>query len=57
MDDILCELHFYECYDESLYLTESEINDWFDYIEKIINDESKSKWYRLQKIIESLTKE
>ena len=51
------QLHFYECLDENLFLTETEIEDWVDYIKMIVNDESKSVQYRMQKVIDSITKE
>ena len=51
------QLHFYECIDENLFLTEIEIEDWLDYIKIIVNDDSKSPQYRMQKVIDSITKE
>ena len=54
-DDILYELHFYESYDESLYLTKEELEEWFDYLLEFMQDESKSKWFRLQKLIYNIT--
>ena len=51
------ELHFYECLDENLFLTEIEIKDWLDYIKMIVNDDSLSAQCRMQKVIDSITKE
>lgn len=49
------ELHFYECYDECLYLSECEIADWFDELKSIFENENESKWFRLQRIIACVT--
>lgn len=51
------ELHFYECYDECFYLTECELNEWFNEIKDLINDDSMSEWLRLQKLIACITKQ
>ena len=35
MDDLgerIYEIRFYECWDECLYLTENELNEWFNEI-------------------------
>lgn len=49
------ELHFYDCYDECLYLNENELNEWFNEIKELINDDSISVWLRLQKLIAAIT--
>ena len=51
------QLHFNECSEENLFLTENEIEDWLDYMKIIVNDDSKSPQYRMQKVIDSITKE
>ena len=60
MDDLgerVYELHFYECWDECLYLTESELNEWFNEIRDMLNDESMSIWLRMQKLVANITNE
>lgn len=49
------KLHFYECFDECLYLNESELNEWFNEIKELINNDSISVWLRFQKLIASIT--
>lgn len=50
-------IHFNECWDETITVTEAELNEWFDYIKKIVNDDSKSVWCRMQKIVDNITEE
>ena len=60
MDDLgerVFEIHFYECWDECLYLSENELNEWFEEIRELINDDSKSVWLRMQKLVASITNE
>ena len=60
MDDLgerIYEIRFYECLDECLYLTENELNEWFNEIRELINDDSKSVWLRMQKLVASITNE
>lgn len=60
MDDLgerIYEIRFYECWDECLYLTENELNEWFNEIRELINDDSKSVWLRMQKLVASITNE
>ena len=57
MDDerIEIQLHFNECYDESLFISIEEANEWLDDLRNVMNDESKSVRYRLQKVIDEIT--
>lgn len=58
MDDLgerIYEIHFYECWDECFYLTEDELNEWFEEMRDIINDDSQSVWLRMQKIVANVT--
>lgn len=50
-------IHFYECYDETLWLYESEIKEWLDEIQKILNSKQLSPRRRLQKIVDSIIRE
>ena len=57
MDDerIEVQLHFNECYDETLYISVEEATEWLDDLRNVMNDESKSVRYRLQKVIDEIT--
>lgn len=50
----LYELHFYEQWDETMYLTEKELNEWFNEIRDMLNDESMSVWERMQKLVANI---
>lgn len=56
-NDITVQIHFYECWDETLFMTLSELEEWFDFIADIINNENISKIERFQKVVDSITKE
>ena len=49
------EIHFYECWDESIFLTEYELIEWFNDIKTLVNDDNRSIYYRMQKLVESIT--
>lgn len=54
-DDREIQLHFNECYDENLFISEAEANEWLDDLRNVLNDESRSVRYRLQKVIDEIT--
>lgn len=51
------EIHFYECWDESLYLTENELEEWLEEIKKLVNDDNKTVQYRMQRLVAMITNE
>ena len=55
-DEIQYQIHFNECWDETLFLTESEIEDWLDEIYCLIKSKKYTSHYKLQKIVDSITK-
>ena len=54
-DDNQIQLHFSECYDEMLFIDEIEATELLDDLRLIINDETRSVRYRLQKVIDEIT--
>ena len=56
-DEKLIEIHFYECWDDSVFITESELNEWFDEISDLVNDDSKTVEYRMQRLVAMITNE
>ena len=54
-DEIQHQIHFNECWDETLFLTEAEIDDWLDEIYHLIKSNDYTPQYKLQKIVDSIT--
>ena len=53
--EIDCQIHFNECWDETLYLTLSEVEEWLDELDGYIHDKGLSAQRKLQKIVDSVT--
>lgn len=49
------ELHFSECWDESLWIDEAEAVEWLEELQSILDDDSHSVRYRLQRVIDEIT--
>ena len=49
------QIQFYEHWDETIILSERELNEWFNELRNIVNDDSKSVWCRMQKIVDNIT--
>ena len=54
-DEIQYQIHFNECWDETLFLTEAEINDWLDEMYYLIKSKDYTPQFKLQKIVDSIT--
>lgn len=52
--ELVYKLDFYERWDECIYLTEKELNEWFNEIRDMLNDESMSVWERMQKLVANI---
>ena len=53
--EIDCQIHFNECWDETIFLTLAEVEEWLDELEGYMNDKSLSSQKKLQKIVDSVT--
>ena len=49
------QIQFYEHWDETITLSERELNEWFNELRNIVNDDSQSVWRRMQKIVDNIT--
>lgn len=56
-DEIEVQLHFNECWDETIYITQNELEEWHSYIVEMLTDDSKSILERMQKLIDNITAE
>ena len=56
-DEIQYQIHFNECWDETIFLTQRELEEWFEEIQSIINDETMSIQKRMQKVVDNITAE
>ena len=56
-DEITVQVHFNECWDETIFLTQRELEEWFEEIQSIINDETMSIQKRMQKVVDNITAE
>ena len=55
-DEIQYQIHFSECWDETLFLTETEIEDWLDEMYHLIKSKDYTLQFKLQKIVDSVTR-
>lgn len=55
IEDVEVMIHFYECWDEDLYLKVCECEEWFDELKTIFDDDSIPKIVRFQRIVDSIT--
>lgn len=49
------QLHFNECWDDTIYLTEYEADEWFFELLDILEDRSVPRYVRLQRVIDNIT--
>ena len=56
-NEIDVQIHFNECWDETIFITLAEAEEWLDYLQTIINDETKLVQYRLQKVVDNITRD
>ena len=54
-DEYDCQIHFNECWDETYFLSESEVEDWLNEIDSIIKSKRYSNQKKLQMIVDSIT--
>lgn len=54
-DIIDVQIHFNECWDETLHITLAEAIEWLNELKTIANDTSILPEIRLQKIVDSIT--
>jgi len=56
-DEIQYQIHFNECWDETIFLTQRELEEWFEEIQSIVNDETMPIQKRMQKVVDNITAE
>ena len=56
-DEIQIQIHFNECWDETIFITYAEADEWLEELREIVNDDSLSIEHRLQKVVDSITNE
>ena len=49
------ELHFSECWDENIWIDETEAIEWLEELNSILSDNTMSVRRRLQKVIDEIT--
>lgn len=49
------QLHFNECWDDTIYLTEYEADEWYYELLEILENRSVPRYVRLQRIIDNIT--
>lgn len=54
-DIIDVQIHFNECWDETIHITLAEAIEWLDEIRNIADDVSTLPELRLQKIVDNIT--
>ena len=54
-NEIDCQIHFSECWDETLFLTLAEVDEFLSEIDKVIHSEKMSQQKKLQKIVDMIT--
>ena len=54
-DDKEFALHFSECEEETIYLTENEVEEWVDYLIELLTDYSVPLCDRLQQVVDNIT--
>ena len=54
-NEIDCQIHFNECWDETFFLTLGEVDEWLDELDEYMHDKSLSSQKKLQKIVDSIT--
>lgn len=50
-----CQIHFNECWDETYYLSEAEIEDWLSELKHVIDCKLYTPQKKLQLIVDSIT--
>ena len=53
-DENTVQIHFNECWDETIFLTQRELEEWFEEIQSIVNDETMSIHERMQKVVDNI---
>ena len=53
-EESIIQIHFSECWDETIMLEECEADEWLDELKSIIEDDSP-KYVRLQRIVDNIT--
>ena len=51
----LVQIHFSECWDEVITISELEADEWFKELYDIVNDDSSPQYVRLQRIVDNIT--
>ena len=56
-NEIQIQIHFNECWDETIYLTYAECVEWVEWMQDVLNSNEFSVQKKLQKIVDSITAE
>lgn len=56
-NEIDYQIHFHECWDDTLFLTLEEIDEFLGDIEKVLNDKKLPSYRKLQRIVDMITNE
>lgn len=55
--EIEVQIHFHECWDETLFITLAECEEFYNDIKAVVDDEEKDVVYKVQRIVDMITNE